>query len=103
MEDDDFEVTEPVVLDSSDGKLVAELKHLRAEKRVIEKQEKRLREKLMQMLDGADVAMSATGEKLMELKHQDRVGIDKSRLEALYPDVFEEVTKVTRVTVLDLP
>jgi len=84
---------------------VDQLREVRANKRAIERTEKVLRDRLLQYLEGAGETegLLASGAVGVSISRYQRTSINTGKLEALHPDIYEEVKKVSEVTVLNLP
>jgi len=82
---------------------VNELRRLREERKEIESLEASLRNDLLQILDGAPQALTASGTVAIKVTTQVRRNIDRAKLEALYPEVFEAVMTESAVQIVNLP
>jgi hypothetical protein len=84
---------------------VDQLREVRANKRAIERTEKVLRDRLLQYLEGAGETegLLASGAVGVSINRYERTSINRARLEALYPEIFEECLTSATVTVLNLP
>lgn len=84
-----------MVLQLSDEQLqkVCELRNKREEISLLQKDVDVLRAELLDMLEDAstDSALTASGAAAMHVTAQIRRGVNSSKLEAMYPDVYEEV------------
>lgn len=75
-----------------------ELDDLRTAKKVIEEREGVLRAALVEFLDSIGEDAVADGPVAISRSTHDRKGIDRDKMEALYPKVLAAVTTVTPVT-----
>lgn len=106
--DDDYDEDEgtpgePVVLTDEELEAVAELRHLRVERKDIEERERVLRNEILQRLGVAARALTADGRPAAIKRTQVRRNVDRKKLEAEYPDVFDDVMTESEVVILDLP
>lgn len=81
--------------------LVEELKDARAAKSAAEKREKEARDRILAILEaqGVSQAMTASGAGVT-IQIQHRTSVSGKKLEALYPDIYAQVTSTSAVTVL---
>jgi hypothetical protein len=81
------------------------LGHLRAAKRDIEAEEQSIRTAIIDHLEatGESQVFTASGQVAATLRISVRSGINRSKLEALYPEVFANVVTATRVKSIWLP
>jgi hypothetical protein len=100
--DDDTEVS-PVTLTDEQLDAVQELRHIRSEMSDLRKRESDCRKEILQALGDAQRGFTASGEPCVKLRKSTRVGVDAKQLEALYPDVFDEVRTAKEVVTIDLP
>lgn len=103
--EDDYEAMtgDPVVLTDEELEAIAELRHLRVERKDIEDREKVLRNEILQRIGTASRALTADGRPAAIKRTQIRRNVDRKKLEAEYPDVFDDVMSESEVTILDLP
>ena len=82
-------------LDETSLMLAERLGQLRAEKRLIADEEKILRGELLANMQANDteVGLNPYGEPLVVLTAQTRRTVNRSKLEALYPEVFDSVVE----------
>lgn len=79
-------------------KLAAEaLKLAREEARAAAKHEKEAKQELKELLEDR---IEIPG--VVQVKVSTRAGVDRDRLEALYPDVYEDVSTSTEVHTIDI-
>lgn len=95
---------EQIIIDDDNfdfATLVEELKDARAAKAEAEKREKQVREKLIGILSqrGATQAITASGEGVY-IQQQQRHSVNGKKLEAMYPDIYQEVMSINNVTIL---
>lgn len=100
MSDEDVIVT----ISDSDLSLAEQLQEARKNRGDWEKIEKGLRDQLLATMtaQGADRALTASGAPAFHLSRSARNTVDSKKLEALYPQVYEDVVKVTEVVKLDI-
>ena len=81
---------------------VARLKELRAAAAQIEREEKQARALIMAAIeDDEDLrGLTASGSPVVHVQVQYRRGVNKEKLEALFPTVWEQVVEETEVHVL---
>lgn len=82
----------------------AELKTLRAEQSELRKRADNVRQRLLQTIagNGAQEAVSAAGTPVARITVTHRTTIDRTKLEALYPDVFADVAAETPSMTVDI-
>ena len=95
---------EQIIIDDDNfdfATLVEELKDARAAKAEAEKREKQVREKLIGILSqrGATQAITASGEGVY-IQQQQRHSVNGKKLEAMHPDIYQEVMSINNVTIL---
>lgn len=93
----------PIVLTGDSLEAVEELKYLRAERAEIEKREKILRSEILRQLGDAPQAVDENGVTVVLVTKTLRTGVDRKMLEALYPQVFEDVMTETTAITVNLP
>lgn len=85
--------------------LARELKELRAQASANKKRQDEIRAQLLEVFEGDDVADTAVDEDGRPVAHVERgprEGINKDRLEAMFPGVYEEVKEETESAVLKI-
>lgn len=92
-----------IVLSDADLAKVNELRRLREERKEIETLEASLRADILQVLDGAPQALNGSGAVAVSVTTQVRRNVDRTKLEALYPEVFEAVITESAVQIVKLP
>jgi predicted phage-related endonuclease len=97
------EAVAPVTLTDEQLDAIQELRHVRSEMSDLRKRESDLRKEILQALGDAQRGLTGSGEPAVKLRKSTRVGVDAKQLEAMYPDVFDEVRKETEVVTIDLP
>ncbi len=101
--EEDPAVEPPVTLTAEQLDAVQELRHVRSEMSDLRRRESDLRKEILQALNSAERGLTASGDPAVKLRKSVRVGVDAKMLEAVYPDVFDEVKKQTEVVTIDLP
>jgi len=83
---------------------VARLKELRAAAAQIEREEKQARALIMAAIeDDEDLrGLTASGAPAVHVVEQHRRGVNRDKLEAMFPTVFEQVMEETTVRVLKI-
>lgn len=78
------------------------LKEVRREAADLKKRENALRDRVLRELQhrAVDRALTASGAPLVHLERQHRRGVNKDRLEAMFPEVFEACLEESEVVVL---
>jgi predicted transcriptional regulator YheO len=95
--------------DESVDSVVAELAHrlatLRATRHDIEAEEQSIRSAIIDHLEatGESQVFTASGQVAATLRISVRSGINRAKLEAVYPEVFADVVTATRVKSIWLP
>lgn len=85
--------------------LARELQALRAQSSANKKREDEIRAQLLEIFEGEDVADAAVDEEGRPVAHVERgprEGVDKVRLEAMFPSVYEEVKVETESATLKI-
>ena len=97
-------MTDSVTFDDAAVELARELASIRHEKKLLDDREKEVRAALLEKLHFAvaDTGLTASGEKVVHIETQNRTTINRKRLEALHPDVFEDVKELTTIEVLKI-
>lgn len=90
------------VFSDSDVELTRQLAEARKNKRDWEKVEERVKGQIRQVLGDRRSAITAGGAPVLTINVSTRRGVDAKKLEALYPDIYEEVMKETTVEKIDL-
>ena len=92
------------VLNDDEADLVRRLAEARQHRGEWEKVEKALRTEVMQIVQGqgAQAAITASGAPLVRISTSTRRTVDSKKLEALYPEVYDDVMKETTVEKLDI-
>lgn len=82
-----------------------ELAEVRSAKKTLETREAELRSQLISHLlaNATNQGFTAAGQVAVTLRTSTRTGINKAKLEALYPDIAEQCKTETSVTTLLLP
>jgi transcriptional regulator with XRE-family HTH domain len=88
----------PEVLDA-----VAELRHIRSEMSTLRGRESDVRAEILQALGDSQQGLTGSGEPVVKIRLQHRRNVNAKQLEALYPDVYDEVMSETVVKIVDLP
>jgi hypothetical protein len=103
--DSDLPVDVDAVPEADIVMLSNRLGHLRAAKRDIEAEEQSIRTAIIDHLEaaGESQVFTASGQVAATLRISVRSGINRSKLEALYPEVFANVVTATRVKSIWLP
>lgn len=80
------------------------LKELRAEVASLEREEKQIRAVIMEAIeeDEDHVGLTGSGAPAVHIQIQHRRGVNRDRLEAMFPTVFEQVMEETEVRVLKI-
>lgn len=79
------------------------LREARVARKAWEERESELRADILQMLGGEEQALTGSGSVAVKVTTQVRRNVDRAKLEALYPEVFETVVSESTVTVVKLP
>jgi len=103
LEEDHLDPPLPVTLTAEQLDAIAELRHIRSEMSDLRRRETDCRNEILQALGDAERGFTASGEAAVKLRKSLRVGVDRAQLEALYPDVFDEVRTEKEVVTIDLP
>ena len=86
------------------AEMVEDLSDVREQMKSLRGTEKELRDTLLTTLEDAQAThgMTASGVQVVSLRTATRTAVDRNKLEALYPEIFEEVKKesVTKTVVL---
>jgi hypothetical protein len=92
------------VLDNDEVELVKRLAEARQNRGDWEKIEKTLRTQILQVIQGqgAQAGITASGAPLVRISTSTRRTVDAKKLEALYPEVYDEVMKESTVEKLDI-
>ena len=103
--DSDPPVEEEAVPEADIVMLSNRLGHLRAARRELEAEEETIRHAIIDHLEaaGESQVFTASGQVAATLRISVRSGINRSKLEALYPEVFANVVTATRVKSIWLP
>lgn len=91
-----------VILTEDETAMVAELRRVRSAKKDLEAREKELRAAILQRVGEADRALTASGEPAVRLRRRIRRTVNSAQLEALYPEIYDEVMTESEVVTLEL-
>jgi hypothetical protein len=82
----------------------ARLKELRAEVAALEREEKQIRHLIMVEIeeDEDQRGLTASGAPVVHIQEQHRRGVNREKLEAMFPTIFEQVMEETVVRVLKI-
>lgn len=100
---EDADAPPPVTLTDEQLDAVQELRHIRSEMSDLRKRETAVRNEILQAVGDAPRALTASGEPAVKIRKQLRTGVDAKQLEALFPDVYDEVRTEKEVVFIDLP
>jgi hypothetical protein len=78
------------------------LAELRAAAAQIEREEKQIRGLIMEVLGEDDRGITSSGAPVVHVQIQNRRGVNRDKLEAMYPEIFVEVVEETVVRVLKI-
>ena len=78
------------------------LQELRTAAAQIEREERQVRGLIMEALGDDVEGITASGARVVHVQIQNRRGVNRDKLEAMYPDVFAEVVEETAVRVLKI-
>lgn len=92
-----------VVLSDSTLGLVNELRSIREDVKALKAREEKIRDLLLTELKGADGGVTASGEFIISIDRSPRSGINRDRLQALYPDVYRDCQTETQVQAVRFP
>lgn len=79
---------------------VQELKEIRATAAQLKKRETNLRDQILMALDGNDRGLTGSGAQVVHVETQHRRTVNSAKLQAMYPDAYDDCTSETTVTVL---
>ncbi len=84
--------------------MVEDLSDVREQMKSLRGTEKELRDTLLATLDDAQAThgMTASGVQVVTVRKSHRTSVDKTKLEAIFPDVYTEVMKESTTTTLVL-
>lgn len=84
-----------VILPDHLVEMVRELAEIRARKRTLSDQEDRLRSEIILQMNARDatVGLTASGSQIVSLVTQPRTKLNTKKLEAMYPDIYAELTE----------
>lgn len=104
MSDSDSTPLTPIeaVFSEADVELARQLAEARKNKRDWEKVEEKVKGQIRQVLGDRRSAITAGGQPVLSVKVTTRRGVDTRKLEALYPEIYEEVMKETVIEKIDL-
>lgn len=91
-----------VYLDAEGELLAQELGAIRDEQKVLKAQESKIRDELLARLNGAPRALTADGREAVTATVSSRRTVNRKRLEAMYPDVFDAVVDETEVVTVKI-
>lgn len=88
--------------DDSFLELATRLAMIRGAKKDLATEEAEIREQILKIMEQADVeqVVTASGAPVISLTTQHRKTVNRSKLEALYPEVFDTVTEDTTAIVV---
>ena len=97
----------PVQIEDEQVKLVLELSAIRAQTNALKKRGDEIRDELLEVLESCEAsrAITASGEPAIHVTLVPTTRINRKKLEAKYPDVFEDVMEVStsRKLEIDIP
>lgn len=96
-------MTEDVILTDEELNMVEELRGLREERKDLEARESEIRKELLQVLAGAPQGLTGSGAVAVKVTTQVRRNVDRAKLEALHPEIFETVVSESSVLIVTLP
>jgi RNA-binding protein YlmH len=79
-----------------------ELESLRHQTSVLRRREETLRTKILQALDGDEKGLTASGVAVVHVQVQTRRKVSSAKLEALYPEIYDQVMSESTVKVLKI-
>ena len=93
-----------VVLDERIIEMIVELGAAREAKKEIEAQEQALRTQILGALaqEATDIGLTASGRQVCHVERQSRTSVNRKKLEALHPEIFEQVAEESEVLMLRL-
>lgn len=92
----------PTVISETAIAAASRLKGLREDKAMLEKEMDRLRDVILQSLGDDTVGLTASGSKAVHIQVQNRRTINRDKLNALYPEVFEDVAEDNEVRIVKI-
>ncbi len=90
-----------VEMSEASVELCRELQRVRRQAAELRAREARLREQILEAFsdEGPHEAVTASGTKACHIERSEATSVDRKRLESIYPDVFQDVSKTSpRVT-----
>lgn len=81
---------------------VRRLQEIRAERARLEREGDQLRDLILNVLGEDDKGLTASGAPAVHVQVQNRRGVNRDRLEAMWPEIFEQVVEETEVRVLKI-
>lgn len=93
---------EPLELHADVVQAVNELRYIRSEKSALLKREAELRATIFDALSeaGATAGVTRAGRRIVYLQNQTRRVVDRKRLEAMHPEIYQECTIETPVQIM---
>lgn len=79
-----------------------ELKEVRAQEAVLKRRDEDLRDQIIKALEGTTTGLTASGAKAVHTITQHRRGVNTAKLEALFPEVFNQVMEEKESVVLKI-
>lgn len=89
-----------MIVDESFEQLAIELKQARADMAKLKKTEDQIRSAMLRRLGDETRALTASGGPVAHVEIQSRTTVNRNKLQALYPDVYDACTGETEVHVL---
>ena len=90
------------VFEGRELELVEELAEVRDVMKGLKTQESGLRTQILDLLSGAERGLTASGSQIASVQVQHRRSVNAAKLEALFPEVYEQVVEEKTVTVLKI-
>lgn len=102
LDEEPFPASDPIALTDPQMDALVELSWVRDEMRDLKKREDQLKAEIKDFLDGATEGLDPDGKAAVKVKVLERTGVDSKKLEAMFPDVFENVRTTTTYSRIDL-
>jgi antitoxin (DNA-binding transcriptional repressor) of toxin-antitoxin stability system len=96
------EAEDCIYLDDAGEMLLDELAYLRETRKQLEEREAQVRQEVLDLLAGRPTALTADGRPAARAVPTVRRNVDRQRLEAVYPDVFQDVITVSQSITLKI-
>ena len=93
----------PHHLTPHEEELARRLREVRGDIRNLEAEASVLRDDLLDSLSGEMMAVTASGDIALQVRHQTRATVDTKKLKALWPEIWEQCHNNNEITVLLTP